>query len=124
MEYTVIINSRSYDLPPRTIAVLEELDEMSRIDDRKDLSVREKFSRLFKFITKLVGKDNALQILGSDDFTKVDTAEITLAFQKIVDAYQRPVREYQLTQAQMAIGDLPIEELKALKGLLDAQKAK
>ena len=124
MEYTVIINSRSYDLPPRTIAVLEELDEMSRIDDRKDLSVREKFSRLFKFITKLVGKDNALQILGSDDFTKVDTAEITLAFQKIVDAYQRPVREYQLSQAQMAIGDLPIEELKALKGLLDAQKAK
>lgn len=122
MEYTVIIKGHSYDLPKRTISVMEELDEMAHIDNRKELTLRDKFNRLFKFISKLVGKEAAIEILGTDNVNEMDTSEITIAFQKIVDAYQRPIREYQLSQADDALGSMPIDELKALKEIIDSQK--
>lgn len=121
MDYTVIIRGRSYDLPKRTISVMEELEELARIDDRKDLSLREKFNRLFRFISKLVGREAAAEILGTDNVEEMDTADITITFQRIVDAYQRPIREYQMAQTDDTLGRLPIEELKALKEIVDAQ---
>ena len=43
MVYTVIINDRSYDLPSKTLKVVEEMERVSKIDEQKGLSIREKY---------------------------------------------------------------------------------
>ena len=98
MQYTVIINGKSYDLPPKTIGVVEEMEKVSNIDNVKGISIREKYQKIFDFVSGLVGADNAKEILGSDDIGKVDLSDVSLAFIKIVEAYDRPVRDYKTEQ--------------------------
>nr|DAV74548.1 MAG TPA: hypothetical protein [Caudoviricetes sp.] len=35
MEYTVIIKDRSYDLPDKTLKVVEDMDTVVRIDEKR-----------------------------------------------------------------------------------------
>ena len=41
MTYTVIINDRSYDLPKKTLAITEALDQTAKVDEL-NISTREK----------------------------------------------------------------------------------
>ena len=43
MEYTVIINNQSYDLPKKTIKIMEDMEKVSKIDSVKGLGIRDKF---------------------------------------------------------------------------------
>ena len=95
MEYTVIINNQSYDLPKKTIKIMEDMEKVSKIDSVKGLGIRDKFKTMFDFIERLVGAENAKEILGSDKLDEVDLCDVTLTFKKIIDAYDRPLIEYQ-----------------------------
>lgn len=85
MEYTVIIKDRSYDLPDKTLKVIEEMDTVVRVDEKRGMSIRDKYKRLYDFIVGLVGTENAKEILGSDNIEEVDLCEVTLTVKKILD---------------------------------------
>ena len=70
MQYTVIINGQSYDLPKKTMKVVEEMDKVAKIDSVKGLSIRDKFKALYDFIVSLVGKE-ARVIADIDNFNGV-----------------------------------------------------
>lgn len=106
MQYTVIVNGRSYDLPPKTLEVVEEMEKVSNIDNVKGLSIREKFQKIFDFVSGLVGVDAAKEILGSDDINKVDLSDVSLAFIKIVEAYDKPVNGYKAEQLRSRVRGL------------------
>lgn len=114
MIYTVIINDRSYDLPKKTMAVTEKLDEVRKVDEVKGLTLREKFKKLFDCVADLIGRENAIEALGSDNLNDVDLSEVTLAFRKIVDAYNKPVQDYNMARGLGELSNLPIKELSAL----------
>lgn len=111
MQYTVIINGRSYDLPKKTMNVVEEMDRCAKIDSVKNIGIREKFNQLYKFIKSLVGDDNAKEILGSENLDEVDLSDVTLTFRKIMDAYQKPVSDYNMENARQALANLPIDKI-------------
>ena len=50
MEYTVIIDGHSYDLPKKTVAVMEKMDEVLKVDSVRGYSVRQKFEKLYSFV--------------------------------------------------------------------------
>lgn len=114
MQYTVIINGQSYDLPKKTIKVYEEVERVSKVDDVKGMSLRDKFKTLFDFITSLVGKENAKEILGSDKLDEVDLSEVTLAFKQIVDAYDKPLEDYSLSKSYSKLDGIPVENIVKL----------
>ena len=114
MNYTVIVNGQSYDLPKKTVKVVEEMDKVAQIDNVKGLGIRDKFKALFDFIGGLVGKEAAKEILGSDKLDEVDLSEVTLTFAKIKDAYDKPLEEYNSEKSFQKLNSLPIEKIVQL----------
>ncbi len=114
MTYTVIINGRSYDLPGKTLAVTEKLDDVVRTDRTPGVSVREKFQKTMNCLIDLMGRDSVEDALGSADIDSVDVNDITLAFRMIVDAYNKPLDDYTRAQGAGALAQLPIDKIVAL----------
>lgn len=119
MEYTVIINNQSYDLPKKTIKIMEDMEKVSKIDSVKGLGIRDKFKTMFDFIESLVGAENAKEILGSDKLDEVDLCDVTLTFKKIIDAYDRPLIEYQSQQIEDKLRQLPMDQVSNITGALN-----
>ena len=114
MVYTVIVNGQSYDLPKKTMKVVEEMDKVAQIDSVKGLSIRDKFKKLYDFIVSLVGKENAVEILGSEKLDEVDLSEVTLAFKSIMDAYDKPLADYEAEKSRKQLDELQIEKIISL----------
>lgn len=113
MIYTVIIDDRSYDLPKKTLAVTEMLDKAADVDKLK-ISTRDKYKRVLDCIVAILGQENTAEALGSTDLNELDLTDITLAFRKIVDAYNKPVQDYVNASGFGALSSFPIEELTKL----------
>lgn len=111
MEYTIIVNEKSYELPKKTISVMEKLDDALRVDTVKNLSVRQKFEKLHNFVKDTVGAENATEMFGSNNITEIDTSEITLAVLKIRDEYDKPISDYSAERAQRKLEGLPVEKI-------------
>ncbi len=120
MEYTVIIKDRSYDLPDKTLKVVEEMDTVVRIDGKRGMSIRDKYKRLYDFIVGLVGMENAKEILGSDNIEEVDLCEVTLTVKKILDAYEQPLLDYQTQQMEEQLRRVPIEKMAGITQTIDS----
>ncbi len=113
MLYTVIINDRSYDLPKKTLAITEKLDETAKVDSL-NIPVREKYKRVLDCILALIGKEGAEEALGSTDLSEVDLSDVTITFRKIVDAYNKPVQDFVNMSGRGALDSVPIKEMTDL----------
>ncbi len=120
MEYTVIIKDRSYDLPDKTLKVVEDMDAVVRIDEKRGMSIRDKYKRLYEFIVGLVGPENAKEILGSDNIEEVDLCEVTLTVKKILDAYEQPLLDYQTQQMEEQLRRVPMEKMAGITQAIDS----
>jgi hypothetical protein len=113
MEYTIIVNGRSYDLPKKTLTVVESLDEVMKVDEVKGLTVKQKFEKLHSFMKGLVGEDNAEEMFGSKDLADIDLSELTLAVRYVIDAYDKPVTDYEVSTSTRKLDGLPIDKIIA-----------
>lgn len=120
MIYTVILNEHSYDLPAKTVSVWDALDQILKLDSRKDLSLVQKYRKMMEFVGSLIGEDSIVKIFGSSDLDVIDTNEITLAVLKIKDAYEKPLRDYTMEQNMEQFNNLPIEKIKAVNKAFDS----
>lgn len=118
MEYTIIMNERSYDLPKKTLAVVDKLDDALKVD-ASNLNIRQKFEKLHRFIRDLVGDEAAKEMFGSDDITEIDLSEVTLVVKKVVDAYDKPITDYDAAKNASAFDSLPIEKIVSLGKAVD-----
>lgn len=114
MEYTIIANKKSYKLPQKTIAVMEKLDEVVKVDSIKEMNLRSKFETLHEAIKDFLGEETAEEILGSSDLEKVDLSEITLTIRKIVDAYDKPIQDYQDEKMRKSLSGVQLEKILSL----------
>ena len=114
MVYTIIVNERSYDLPKKTVAVMEKLDDVLKVDQIKGLTVKQKFEKLHAFVKCLVGDSNAEEMFGSDNISEIDLSELTLAVKKIVAAYDKPITDYDAEMARQKFDNVPIEKIVSL----------
>lgn len=119
MEYTVIIDGHSYDLPKKTVAVMEKMDEVLKVDSVRGYSVRQKFEKLYSFVKELVGDEAAKNMFGSDNLSEIDLSDVTLAVKKIVDTYEKPITDYDAAKSSGALDSLPIEKIIALGKAVD-----
>lgn len=114
MDYTIIVNGRSYDLPKKTLDVMEKLDNVLKVDSIKGFTVRQKFEKLHEFIKDLVGAENASEMFGSDNINGIDLSELTLAVKMVCDAYDKPVNDYDIEKRKRAFDSLPIEKIVSI----------
>ena len=114
MEYTIIVDGQSYDLPKKTLAVVSQMDEVLKVDANSKLNVRQKFQKCHDFIKGLVGEETAKEMFGSDNLEEIDLTEVTLAVKKVVEAYDKPINDYDNDKTRHAFDDLPIEKLNSI----------
>ena len=119
MEYTVIVNDKSYDLPKKTITVVDKLENVLKVDSVKGLSMRQKYERLYSFIKEMVGEENCREMFGSDKMEEIDLSEITITVRKIVDAYDKPVNDYDIEKSRMKLDELPLEKILSIARAAD-----
>ena len=119
MEYTIIVDGRSYDLPKKTLSVMEKMDDVMKVDSVKGYSVRQKFEKIHRFIKDLVGDDNAKEILGSDNISEIDLSEVTLTAKKIIDAYDKPITDYDLEKGLRKMDGIPIDKIVSIAKAAD-----
>lgn len=117
MIYTVILNGQSYDLPKKTMAVWSELDKILKIDEIKNLSLRDKYKKVYDFIGNLLGHENMSEIFGSNNLDEIDLNELALAIKKIKEAYEEPLKNYQMEQSLEAFNRIPLDKLDKIAGL-------
>lgn len=111
MKYTVIIANHSYELPAKTMAVVEKLDEAMKVDTRSDLNIRAKFQVLFDTVKDLLGAQSAEEALGADNLEAVDLSNVTLAFRNIVDAYDKPVADYEAKRTREKLSNTQVDQV-------------
>lgn len=114
MQYTIIANGRSYDIPKRTMQIAEKIEEVIKTDNMPNLPVREKFKSVHEFLKEVLGNENTEEILGSGNLEEVDLSEVTLTFRKIVDAYGKPVADFDASKVKNSLNDMPIDKIISL----------
>lgn len=122
MIYTVILNGQSYDLPKKTVSVWTELDKILKIDEIKNLSLRDKYKKIYEFVGNLIGHEKMSEVFGSTNLDEIDLNELALAVRKIKEAYEEPLKNYQMEQSLEAFNRLPIDKLDKIAGLTDLVK--
>ena len=125
MVYTIISDDmQSYDLPAKTLKVVEKIEELMKADTNKNLSIREKYKKLHSFAVDMLGKESAKEILGADKLEEMDLSVLTITCRKIVDAYDKPIEEYNNGKMQRAFEDIPIEKVTELMKVADIKDMK
>ena len=119
MEYTIIVNGKSYDLPKKTISVMSALDEVARVDENKNLDLRQKYDRRHRFMKDILGAESSKEIFGSEHLEEIDLSEITLAVNKVIDAYEKPVNDYNQEKNMSKLNGVPFEKSIALSKAAD-----
>lgn len=119
MEYTIIVNGKSYDLPKKTISVMSALDEVSRVDENKNLDLSQKYDRCHRFMKDILGEESCKEIFGSENLDEIDLSEITLAVNKVIDAYEKPVNDYNQEKNMSKLNGVPFEKIIALSKAAD-----
>lgn len=118
MVYTIIHNRKSYDLPKKTIGVMEEIDRCLKIDSVVGMSLRDKFQELRNFLSSILGEENVVEILGSDNLDDIDLSDITITFRKIVDAYDKPIADYNNGKTREAMSQIPFDKISQLSKVM------
>ena len=125
MIYTIISDDmQSYDLPGKTLKVMEKIEALQRDDVRKDLSIREKYKKVHTFVVDILGKDVAKQFLGTDKLDEMDLSVLTITAKKIIDAYDKPLEDYNRSKVQQTIDEIPLDKVTELIKATDSIKDK
>lgn len=120
MVHTIIVNGRSYDLPKKTLSIADKADEVLKTDAIRGLSVRQRYDRLHNFVKDVLGDEKAKEVLGTDNLDEVDLSELTITVRKIVDAYEKPITDYQMEKNKEKMAGLPLKQIESIVNAANA----
>lgn len=113
MEYTIIINGRSYDLPKKTVSVMEKMDGILKIDSCR-MKARQKFEKMHEFVKDMIGEENAKEAFGTDNLEEMDMSELAITVLKMNDAYNQPLTDYKIEKMRVTMNSMQTDKIAAL----------
>ena len=111
MQYTVIINGISYDIPCYSISISEDLEKIELLNNGNQ-KFREKCKNMYDFICKILGKENSLEILGK--FENSDPNTINITYLEIVKSYNKPLSDYNLENSEQKLSSDLVDKILEL----------
>ena len=120
--YSLVVDRKSYILPAKNLHLVEDMERVSRIDSVRGMSLREKYEEILKFIVKVVGESNAKDILGSVTVDEVDLSAVTVTFRMIVDAYNKPLSDYNARKSNEVFSSIPSDKIDKIIKMAEAAR--
>lgn len=120
--YSLNVDRKSYTLPPKNLRVVEEMDRVAQVDTIRGMSVRDKFNTILQFIVDLVGEANANEIFGSTSIEEVDLSMVTVVFRMIVDAYNKPITDYNNRKSNEVFSSIPSDKIDKITRLAEVAR--
>lgn len=120
--YSLVVDRKSYSLPPKNIYLVEEMERVSRVDSVRGMSTRNKFEEILGFIVKAVGEENAREMLGSTSIDEVDLSAVTVVFRMIVDAYNKPITDYNTKKSNEILSSISGDKIDKISKLMEVAK--
>lgn len=114
MEYTVIFNDKSYDLPTYNLKISEKLEQVEKFN-ASDASIKEKLKKMHNVCSEILGKENAMEIIGK--FEESDPNMINIVYLSVVEAYNKPLADFEM---QRSVEKLDSEAFDKLKDILSS----
>ena len=122
MEYTLQIHNREYELPKKTLAVEEKIEKIRKLCKDPKVTTRTQYENKLKFITEMVGEDNAKEIFESNDISNIaemDLGEIDTAYRGVLDGFARPDREAVAKENLKVLGNPMIQQMLSIAEGMD-----
>lgn len=120
--YSLTVDRKVYPLPTKNLRVVEDMDRVAQVDNTRGMSLRDKFDTIIKFIVDLIGEDNAKEILGSTLVEEVDLSVVTITFRMIVDAYNKPMADYNARKSSEIFSSIPSDKIEKITKLAEVAK--
>ena len=92
MEYTIIEDGKSYDLPKHSVKISNEMESIEKFKANAK-SVKDQLKKMYDFCREMLGDENAGELLG--DFEDSDPNVINIVYLDIVEAYRKPIEDYE-----------------------------
>ena len=125
MEYTVIYNGQSYDMPNYSIKISEKLEEIELLN-RGNQKFRDKCKKMYDFIGEILTKHVANELIGK--FEDSDPNTINILYLEIVKSYNKPLMDYNDAEVEKKINSdelgKVIELVKALPQIKELKETK
>lgn len=120
--YSLNVERKTYTLPAKSIRVVEEMDRVAQVDNIRGMSVRDKFNVIMQFIIDLIGEANTKEILGSTSVEEVDLSMVTITFRMIVDAYNKPIADYNTRKSNEMFSSIPSDKIEKITKLAEVAR--
>lgn len=125
MEYTVIWNGQSYDLPCYSLKISEKLEEIENIN-RSSAKFREKCKKMYDLAEFVIGKQAVLEILGK--FDDSDPNKVNILYLEILKSYNKPLEDYSMAGMEEMMNSDELEKVleivKALPQIKEMKESK
>jgi hypothetical protein len=120
--YSLVVDRKSYILPAKNLHLVEDMERVSRIDSVRGMSLREKYEEILKFIISVIGESNAKEVLGSTVVDEVDLSAVAVTFRMIVDAYNKPLSDYNARKSNEAFSNIPSDKIDKIIKMAEAAR--
>lgn len=120
--YSLIVDRKSYTLPPKNIRLVEEMERVASVDTVRGMSTRSKFEEILRFIVDTLGENNAKEILHSVSIDEVDLSMVTVTFRMIIDAYNKPIADYNAKKSNEVFANIPTDKLDKVSKLMEVAR--
>lgn len=114
MQYSVIINNNSYELPKFTKAIKDEINKVNERNVSERVNDTDKYKGMYNFIRKCIGGEAAKEVFETENLDEMDLNEITICYLEICKAYDKPVVDANRSKHEISDSDkeLVIELIK------------
>lgn len=102
-----IYNGKNYELPKKTMNVVEKEDYMHTASK----TLQEAYRKQFEFLQAVLNEDSIKEIFGTDDIMNIDLTEVTYVCNLINDAYLEKINKHNLEKAERISSNKSVEKL-------------
>lgn len=115
MNYSIEFDGANYDLAPYSFSVSDKLEKVDAFNEGT-ATVREKCKKMYDLESEIIGKDTFESDFGK--FEDVDPNVLNILWLKIIDAYEKPLTDFQTERRSQTLDDVEADKvLKVLETL-------
>ena len=104
----IVLNNKSYEIPNYTMPIAEKLELIRKAEKEysNDIISLPDFLKIeFDFVLEILGDENGLEVLATNDLNSVDLHKVSIVTLEIINAYKKPIDDKK--------SELALNELKA-----------